>query len=159
MKQIKRFHWAGRAGRIQNLEFTIQNSLLNPLVKEEMDMKKRWMIILMAVSMVVFGSTAFAGDGVQDKATSQNSLSGAVILANNSQVSFQVDGEALEKFRAEQEEMGQGMLLAVTDGGDSDNCDLLCTIFSYSCNEASSLKPLPTYCVDICNACGCNGCP
>ena len=116
-------------------------------------MKKRWMIILIAVSMVVFGSMAFAGDGVQDKAASQNSLSGAVILANNSQAYPQMDDEALENFGVDQEEMGQSMLLAQTD------CDLLCSIYSWGCNPASPINPPLPYCAQICSDCNCEGCP
>ena len=120
-------------------------------------MKKRWMIILIAVSMVVFGSMAFAGDGVQDKATSQNSLSGAVMLANNSQAYPQADDEALGKFRAEQEEMGQGMLLLAA--GESSECVSWCDLFTSYCDLASPSAPNLPICQAICELCPCFGCP
>ena len=115
-------------------------------------MKKRWMIILIAVSMVVFGSMAFAGDNVQDKATSQNSHAGAVMLANNSQTSPQLDDKALENFGVGEEEMGQGML--------GDACETLCEIYRWSCQSHSPTTPPNPYCTQICNDCpGCEYCP
>jgi hypothetical protein len=110
-----------------------------------MDMKKRWMIILMAVSMVVFGSTAFAGDG---QSTSQNNPAGAVMLANNSQVSFQVDDKALENFGVEQEEMGQeDVLMAYAD------CNWWCVTYAGLCLPVSPSGPGGSICAQICIEC------
>ena len=121
-------------------------------------MKKRWMIILIAVSMVVFGSMAFAGDGVQDKATSQNSLSGAVMLANNSQAYPQAVYETLENFGVEQEEMGQIMLIAA-EGSDDLDCERWCGIFNENCPPVSPSAPPDFMCNIICSRCKCSGCP
>lgn len=112
-------------------------------------MKKKGIIILVAVSMLIFGSMAFAGD---KNSTSQNRSADTVMLASNSQASPQVVNEAMENFRVEQEEMGQSMLLAEPD------CDLLCNIYNWGCNPASQPNPPLPYCVDICTACNCDGC-
>lgn len=117
-------------------------------------MKKKGIIILVAVSMLIFGSMAFAGD---KNSTSQNRSADTVMLASNSQASPQVVNEAMENFRVEQEEMGQSMLLAI--GEASDNCDLLCEIYRWGCTTASPSDPPPPNCDDICNACRCTGCP
>jgi hypothetical protein len=118
-----------------------------------MVMKKRWMIILMAVSMVVFGSMAFAGDGVQDKATSESNLTGAVMLASNSQASPQVDDKALENIGVKQEEMGQeDVLMAYAD------CDWWCVTYAGMCCPASQSGPGGGICSTIAEDCKCS-CP
>jgi hypothetical protein len=115
-----------------------------------MDMKKRWMIILIAVSMVVFGSTAFAGDG---QSTSQNNPAGAVMLASNSQASPQVDDKALENIGVKQEEMGQeDVLMALAD------CNWWCVTYVGMCCPASPSGPGGGICSTIAEDCKCS-CP
>jgi hypothetical protein len=121
-----------------------------------MDMKKRWMIILITISMVVSGSMAFAGDGVQDKATSQTSLTNKMTLANNNQTSPQVNDKALENLRVEQEEMGESMMI-LADIGEA--CETLCNIYRWGCTEVSQCEPPDGYCEQICFLCSCDGCP
>ena len=107
-------------------------------------MNKRWMIILVAVSMLLFGSVTFAGDG---QSTSQNSPANAGMLASNSQESPQVVNEAMENFRVEQEEMGQDMLFAQM------SCEDICEFFAADCFYASPGQPFPAICQAICNTC------
>lgn len=109
----------------------------------------------MAVSMVVFGSMAFAGDDWQDgfaKALDQKNLSGAMIIAYNSQASPQAVYEALEAFGVE-EEMGQeNMLMAYVD------CDVWCQLYICLCCPASPSAPGGAICQTISDECSCN-CP
>ncbi len=128
--------------------------LLKPLNKEEMDMKKRFGIFLMTVSMVVFGSMAFAGDDWQDgfaKALDENNLSGAMILAYNSQASPRAVHEALEAFGVGQEEVGQGMLILA----ESDWCLVWCTCYQNNCCPVSPSEPDYAICQYILTVCDC----
>ena len=120
-------------------------------------MKKRIIIVLVVVSMALFGSVAFAGDDWQDgfaKALDQNNLAGALTLAYNSQASPQAVHEALEAFGVEQEEVGESFMLAV----EYKDCDWWCQVFKTKCLPASSSEPTAPICQSICDTCKCDGC-
>ena len=114
-----------------------------------MDIKKGWKIILIAVSMVMFCVLAFAGERVQDKASSQNAAASEMMLANNSQTTPQVVNDGLEGLRVEQEEKGEQspFLYAKT-------CNDACTAYC-SCADQSPSNP---NCGNKPNGCDCNLC-
>ena len=102
-------------------------------------MKKRFLILLIVVSMALFGSMAFAGDDWKDgfaKALDENNLTGALMLAHNSQASPQAVYEALEAFGVDLEEVGQSIMLA-----QNPNCEVLCEIYKKKCCDQSPSKP------------------
>jgi len=115
-------------------------------------MKKGWMIILIAVSMVMFCVLAFAGDSVQDKTTSQNAAAGEMMLANNSQTTPQVVNDGLEGLRVEQE-VGKGLILA-----KQKDCVKACATYTKKCCTASDPNPWPRCGDQIYTACNCS-CP
>jgi len=108
-------------------------------------MKKRMIVVLVVVSMALFGSLAFAGDDWQDgfaKALDQNNLAGAMTLAYNSQASPQAVYEALEAFGVEPEEVEESILLA---GNCNDPaCILWCHCLTVSSPEESGPSPSPS---------------
>ena len=117
-------------------------------------MKKRFIVVLVVISMALFGSMAFAGDDWRDgfaKALDENNLAGALMLAHNSQASPQSVYEALEAFGVEQEDVEQSIMLAEKE----DKCEAMCEIYKRKCCDQSPSAPIEKKCARILESCDC----
>jgi hypothetical protein len=109
---------------------------VNHLDEEGFDMGKRFLILLIVVSMALFGSLAFAGDDWQDgfaKALDENNLAGALMLAYNNHASPRAVYDALDAFGVGQEEVEQSIMLADVP----EYCASWCALYQSCCCDQS----------------------
>jgi hypothetical protein len=114
--------------RILKLEPRILNSeprflKITPIKKEELEVKKLTLTLLIGLSLVLCGSAAAAGDGPQARVLSQDS---------------QAAPEALqEAWTAEQPDLNQSMILIADE---HESCKMLCAHYDIKCCETSPTK-------------------
>lgn len=120
-------------------------------------MGKRFLIFLIAISMVLLGSVAIADDGWQKDfagALGKNNLNSALRSAFDSEASAQEIYDALDDFGVKKEEIKQDIMLIAKEK-PGKKCTTMCDFFRLICCDISPSGPHPPECAKAEKVCRC----